>query len=637
MLNLFKNGGWGKAGLQVIGVASLGLMFSNPAFAFPANAVAGIPSGAGIGAGFLTAAGVSCGSCHGALPSTATGSAFRVKVIATATPASGAPVIPDPTGAATTTTAATPVIVQQGQQLNVVIVPSGTTSTKFGFNTALFNALGAIAPIPTAALVAGSNATMAAITPAAPIGLFTHLVPTISTNPSFSYNVTTTSIMPGDYTLRTVVVAANGDNTQAGDEWFSSTYASPSTTINIRVVPPGGTLVAPGAPTRGIATPLNNSVNIAFTPPTMGFANGAAVTGTGGSPITGYIASCVDATPTTFTAPGAATATSVTVTGLANGTAYTCSVQATNAIAPAGGASSTTVSVTPAAAAVVPPAPTIGATPAVLVNQQASVAFTAPTNNGGAAISRYTATCTDGITPKSATGITSPIVVLGLTIGNSYTCTVTATNSAGTSEASAATAAFVPSAPAATAGNTTAVGSNIAPAGLVNPTVTFATVGTPGVTTSTAVSTTDATNLPTFAAGVGSLPTGATLKAGFDVSTTATFTGNVDVCATLGPTSAAFNAAEFEGYRIYHAEGIPAAWVDRTYSRNAATNQICARVTSLSPFVIAALPIANSPASADVGNGGGGGCATRTDGLPDPILPLLALLAGLWLLRRRAR
>lgn len=92
--------------------------------------------------------------------------------------------------------------------------------------------------------------------------------------------------------------------------------------------------------------------------------------------------------------------------------------------------------------AIVPGAPTIGiATPG---NQQATVAFTAPSSQGGASISGYTVTANPG--GFTNTGAASPIPVLGLTNGVSYTFTVTATNSAGTGAASAASNAVTPAA-----------------------------------------------------------------------------------------------------------------------------------------------------------------------------------------------
>ena len=64
-----------------------------------------------------------------------------------------------------------------------------------------------------------------------------------------------------------------------------------------------------------------------------------------------------------------------------------------------------------------------------------SLAFQAPASNGGAAITGYTAGCTAGSTTRTASGSASPLVVTGLTNGTAYTCSVAATNSAGTGAA----------------------------------------------------------------------------------------------------------------------------------------------------------------------------------------------------------
>jgi uncharacterized protein (TIGR02145 family) len=184
----------------------------------------------------------------------------------------------------------------------------------------------------------------------------------------------------------------------------------------------------PGAPTIGTATKGNAQATVTFTAPASN----------GGSAITGYT---VTSNPGNFT--GAGSVSPITVTGLTNGTAYTFTVIATNAI---GNSlpSAASNSVTPST---VPGAPTIGT--ATKGNAQASVTFTAPANNGGSAITGYIVTSNPG--NFTGTGSASPITVTGLTNGTAYTFTVIATNANGNSPASAAsnsvTPASVPGAP----------------------------------------------------------------------------------------------------------------------------------------------------------------------------------------------
>ena len=181
------------------------------------------------------------------------------------------------------------------------------------------------------------------------------------------------------------------------------------------------TASAPGAPIIGIAQPANLQAFIGFSPPSV----------TGGSPILDYTATCT-AGAATFTATG--TTSPLNVTGLTNGTTYTCSVTARNVTG--SGPASGTATVTPAP--IVPPgAPTIGgATPG---NTQAVISFAPPTATGGSAITSYTASCVTGTLPAvTGTAPSSPITVTGLTNNSVYSCTVRATNIAGAGLPSAA-------------------------------------------------------------------------------------------------------------------------------------------------------------------------------------------------------
>ena len=191
-----------------------------------------------------------------------------------------------------------------------------------------------------------------------------------------------------------------------------------------------GGATQPGVPTGISVTPGNTQAFVAFTAPTNN----------GGSPITNYI---VTANPGALTASGADSP--ITVTGLVNGTAYTFSVVAVNAI---GNSASSTVS-TPVTPVGAPGAPTSIVASYTAGTTQASIAFTAPTNNGGAAITGYTVTSNPG--GLTASGASSPLVVTGLLMNQAYTFTVVASNGTA-SVASAAsnsitTVPVVPTAP----------------------------------------------------------------------------------------------------------------------------------------------------------------------------------------------
>ena len=189
----------------------------------------------------------------------------------------------------------------------------------------------------------------------------------------------------------------------------------------------GPTATAPGAPTGVSAVAGDGSATVSWTAPVSD----------GGAAITGYT---VTSSPDSKTC-STTSATSCTVTGLANGTAYTFTVTATNSVGTSD-ASNASAAVTPTAPATAPGAPS--GVSAVAGDGSATVSWTAPDSDGGAAITGYTVTASPGGASCSTTGATS-CTVNGLDNFTGYTFTVTATNSVGTSDASDASDVVVPS------------------------------------------------------------------------------------------------------------------------------------------------------------------------------------------------
>ncbi|HUH81327.1 MAG TPA: DUF4082 domain-containing protein, partial [Solirubrobacteraceae bacterium] len=189
---------------------------------------------------------------------------------------------------------------------------------------------------------------------------------------------------------------------------------------------------APEAPTAVTATAGNASATVEWKAPANGGSQISSYT------ITPYIGSTAQ-TPTTLS--GSPPATKATVSGLTNGTAYTFTVKATNAVG-SGPESSPSTAVTPAT---VPSAPTEAT--ATGATRQALVSWTAPTSTGGSAITGYRITPYIGSNPQTATEASSgasSATVKGLTNGTSYTFTVTAVNSVGAGTSSSQSAAVVP-------------------------------------------------------------------------------------------------------------------------------------------------------------------------------------------------
>jgi hypothetical protein len=182
-------------------------------------------------------------------------------------------------------------------------------------------------------------------------------------------------------------------------------------------------ITTPGVPTIGTAVYGDASATVNFTAPASN----------GGSAILDYT---VTSTPGNFTATG--TGTSIVVTGLTNGTAYTFTVKARNVVGYSNTSASSN-SVTPTGNTV-PSAPTIGA--ATLTGQAATVTFTAPLNTGGLPITEYTVTAYPG--GATAVGTTTSITISGLIFFTNYTFKVKAKNSLGYGAESSASNSLQP-------------------------------------------------------------------------------------------------------------------------------------------------------------------------------------------------
>ncbi|MBL8512984.1 MAG: fibronectin type III domain-containing protein, partial [Betaproteobacteria bacterium] len=269
---------------------------------------------------------------------------------------------------------------------------------------------------PTAANISGSSGTISGTVGTA----ITNFTPSNSGGTATSYAITS-GTLPSGLSLNTSTGVISGTPTANGTSTITLT---PYNCLNGTTNGQAGTaksitltlITTPGAPTIGTVTPGNAQLSVAFTAPASN----------GNSTITGYTATCG-----AFSNTG--TASPIVVSGLTNGTSYSCSVRATNAAGT--GSASGTASGTPRT---VPGAPTIGT--ATAGTTSASVTFTAPASNGGSTITGYTATCGSG----SNTGTASPITVSSLTAGTAVTCSVIATNAAGNSSASSASNSITP-------------------------------------------------------------------------------------------------------------------------------------------------------------------------------------------------
>lgn len=198
--------------------------------------------------------------------------------------------------------------------------------------------------------------------------------------------------------------------------------------------------IEPGAPTGVAATPGDGQASVTWDAPADG-----------GSAITGYT---VTASPGGATTAVGGASLSAVVSGLSNGTTYTFTVSATNAIGTSA-ASAPSTAVTPSG----PPDPPTDVS-ALASNGQATVSWTAPASDGGSPITSYNVTSTPGSLTATVGGSTLSAVVTGLSNGTPYTFVVGASNAAGASAPSVPSATTTPKGPPPAPTNITAVPGN---------------------------------------------------------------------------------------------------------------------------------------------------------------------------------
>jgi hypothetical protein len=251
---------------------------------------------------------------------------------------------------------------------------------------------------------------------------------------------------PPDQTAGPTDTTGNVTGLTNGTEYtcvvIASNAAGPSDASNIESATP---FTVPDAPSLTSTTAGDESIALVWTAPADD----------GGSPITAYNLYCAEGSlsPSTTGTPTQTVGDSVTsssVTGLTNGTLYTCVVTAVNVAGQS--AASDALSKIPFT---VPDAP--GLTSATAGSGSIALVWTAPVDDGGSAITGYNLFCAPGILAPSTSGTPTGTAgagdtsktVSGLTGGTEYTCVVTAVNAAGQSAASGALSATptVPSNP----------------------------------------------------------------------------------------------------------------------------------------------------------------------------------------------
>jgi hypothetical protein len=214
----------------------------------------------------------------------------------------------------------------------------------------------------------------------------------------------------------------------------SSPYTLPSltngTSYSIRVA--ANNAVGRGSYTTAITrTPATVPASVVNVTVTSGTASGrlalswTAPSSNGGSAVTSYTIEYTPSGGSAVTVNTGSAATSYNLDGLTNGTLYGVRVRAVNSVG--SGGYSDSFSGTPAT---VPGSPTSLA--GTVGNGSVALSWTAPTSNGGSAITNYTVEYTpSGGSAVTVTAASSPYTLTGLTNGTSYSIRVAANNAVG--------------------------------------------------------------------------------------------------------------------------------------------------------------------------------------------------------------
>jgi len=289
-----------------------------------------------------------------------------------------------------------------------------------------------------------SAPTIVSVTPASGAVTVTWTAPTLTGNGTITgYNVvsspgsltcttsTTSCTVTGltnntTYTFVVTPETTTGPGTASAPSVGVTPGGTPTVPQNVSVVYPAtGSISSSGTTTTTVLTTLYGSATVSWTAPASN----------GGSAVTSYFVQSYDqngvAGPTCSID---ASSTSCVVSNLAYGVQYSFTVYAANANGP--GAVSAAVSMTGTTYGP-PSAPSIDlANPPTPSSTTATIYWLTDTNTNGSNISLYTVTASPGGQTCTASSAATSCSISGLTLGTTYTFTVTATNAYGTSDPS---------------------------------------------------------------------------------------------------------------------------------------------------------------------------------------------------------